>query len=129
MLRSILGLSLALGLTLPLTAGEMDNDASAKKTQPTVAQSATTASATSAVSELDKESPTQSWRRCGYGGWGWGGGYRSYVSVGYPNYGYGYGWGGYYRPYYPAYYPYYGGVSVGFGYARPWGGIRIGVGF
>ena len=105
MLRSLLGLALALGLALPLTAGEMDNDSSAKKAQPTAALSTDTASLTSAVSELDKESPTQSWRRCGWGGWGccyrpcygWGGGYRC-------------GWGGG-----------WGGGGWGGGWARPWG--------
>lgn len=123
MLRTILGLSLVLGLSLSLSAGEMDNDAAAKKTQPTATQANATTSPVSAASELDKESPTQSWRRCGWGGWGWHGGYRGFVSVGYPYYGY--GWGGYYRPYVP----YYGGWGVSVGYYRPWGGVRIGFGW
>lgn len=123
MLRTILGLGLALGLTLPLAAGEMDNDTSAKKTQPTSALATDVPNTATAASELDNESPTQSWRRygwggwgCGYrGGWGWGSGYRC-------GWGGGWGWGGYYRPY-------YGGWNVSFGYARPWGGISVAYGW
>lgn len=119
MLRTFAILTLSLGLTYPLTAGEMDNETGTKKPVP-AATAPTTNTSVAGVTELDQESPTQSWRRYGYGGWGcgwrggygWGGGWRG---------GYcGYGWGGYYRPY-------YGGFSIG--YYRPWGGISVAYGW
>ncbi|HQR07341.1 MAG TPA: hypothetical protein PLN21_10995 [Gemmatales bacterium] len=123
MLRSLLGLALALGLALPLFAGEMDNDSSAKKAQPNAALSTDTVSLTTAVSELDKESPTQSWRRCGWGGWGccsrgWGCGWGGGWSCGWRGgWGGGWGWGG------GCCQPWGGVVRVGF--VQPWGGVSF----
>jgi len=109
MLRTVIALSMTLALYLPLSAGEMDNDVASKKS-PVPAVAKQDALATNiASSEMDSESPTQSWRRYGWGGWGrgwgWGGGWRG-----------GWGWGGgFYQPW---------GV-VSFGY-RPWGGYYVG---
>jgi hypothetical protein len=121
MLRTFAILALSLGLAYPLTAGEMDNDAGAKKATATT----TASTPVSGVSELDQESPTQAHRRYGYGGWGrsygWGRGYGWGGYYGGWRGGYcGYGWSGYYRPY-------YGGFSVG--YYRPWGGISVAYGW
>lgn len=125
MLRTAIALGMTLALFLPLSAGEMDNDVASKQS-PVPAVAKQDALATNiASSEMDSESPTQSWRRYGWGGWGrgwgwgggwgggwgwrggwgWGGGWRG-----------GWGWGGgFYQPW---------GV-VSFGY-RPWGGYYVG---
>lgn len=124
MLRSILSLAFVAGLTLPLVAGEMDNDTTTKKTQPAATLGYGAVNTATAASELDQESPTQAWRRYGWGGWGCGyrGGWGYGWGVGYRPYYGGWGWGGYYRPY-------YGGWNVSFGYARPWGGVSIAYGW
>src|SRR2546421_11246583 len=113
MLRFLTGLA-AMALTAgSALAGELDGEFAGKKVSSPIVAGKTTSSAAGAVSakqqsatdkagtsELDQESPTQAYRRGGWGGgWrgGWGGGWRG-------------GWGGYYR----GWGGYYGG-------RRPWG--------
>jgi hypothetical protein len=140
MARYLLCAAVALLAGLPLRAGELDREFKSKA--PKVSQvSAMSGDASAALpmlvyrnkneapkaSELDQESPAQSWRRCGWGGgwggyrgcgWGGWGGYRSCGWGGWGGWGgyrgWGCGWGGYaYRSCY-SYYPSY--VSVGWNY-------------
>jgi hypothetical protein len=126
MLRLITGLA-ALLMAGPALAGELDREYSGKKTgSPAVSGKSSSPSNNAALaqrqsgtenaraSELDEESPTQAYRRGGWGGgWrgGWGGGWRGGYWGGYR------GWGGYY------------------GWRRPWGGywggpyVGIGIGY
>ncbi len=103
MLRSVLTLGMTLSLVIPLSAGEMDNDISSKKASTSTVAKTDALASDIASTEMDSESPTQSWRRYGWGGWGrggwgWGGGWRA-----------GWGWGG--------------GWNVGF--AQPWGYVSF----
>jgi hypothetical protein len=99
-------LAVVWGLAATASAGELDRefkggDVKAKATAP---ESATkSAIERVAGTELDKESPTQAWRR---GGWGWGGGW-----------GRGWGWGGGW------------GRGWGVGWGRGWGGWGWGRGW
>jgi hypothetical protein len=142
----LIALAAVWGLATPVWAGELDREFKAGDVKaPATAPRPSAGSAIELVSgtELDEESPTQAWRRGGwgghYGGWGhgWGGHYHGgwghgwgYGHVGYrPYYGF-YGasyWPSsyYYRPYYSyyspvyaySYYPTYGyGYSVGLYY-------------
>ena len=118
----LIALVVACGLAVPAVAGELDREyqgsdakATAAKTSPVAASKLATAT------ELDKESPTQAWRRGG-----WGGGFRGGWGHGW---GRGWGWGhvGWYRPYHgfygswgwPSYYSYwptYYYPTVGYAY-------------
>jgi hypothetical protein len=108
-----IALAAALGLAIPAFAGELDREfkgsdvkVRATATAPPTDLASTRVSGT----ELDEESPTQAWRRGGwgghYGGWGhgWGGHYHG---GGYYHGGWGHGWGyghvGYHRSYYGFY--------------------------
>ncbi len=138
MLRYLTGVTAALVLALPVSAGELDREFAGKpgavagKASPSET-GAQAAKVGELLGELDDESPTQAWRRHGYGGWrhggwgwrghGWGGyGWRGYgwgyprysfsLSLGYGGYG---GYGGWYRPWYHGYYrPYYYPISYAY---------------
>jgi hypothetical protein len=120
MKRALASLIVALLMSAPLVAGELDQEIKS----PAKPEALAVKAPSTPVSELDAESPTQAWGRyrwgawgCGYRGWGWGG--------------YG-GWGvGFYRPWggwcggWGGCYPRWGwGVNVGF--YRPWGGFYHG---
>src|SRR5438128_4370423 len=117
MLRLFTGLAAVALMAGPALAGELDGEFAGKKNGSPVVTAKTPSPSTNAAlakeqsaadkakaSELDQESPTQAYRRGGWGGgWrgGWGGGWRG---------GWGGGWGGYYRG--------WGGY---YGWRRPWG--------
>jgi hypothetical protein len=116
-------------LALPAPAGELDRESPVIKAIPALVQPADLPGGT----EMDRETPDQSWKRW-RGGWGWGGwGWRG-----------GWGWGGWHRPWYGGwggwgwggygswYRPWYGGwggwgwggwyrpvVSIGWGWGYP----------
>jgi len=96
-------LAAALGLAIPAFAGELDREfkGSDVKVRGTATAPATEVASTRVSgTELDDESPTQAWRRHGWGG-GWGHGYR----------GWGGGWGVGYRSWYRPSYGFYGGLG------------------
>lgn len=103
MKRIIITLAVFAAMSLPAMAGEMDREATGKAAPaPTVAQVAPTAG-----TELDGETPEQSWRRWGWGcGRGWGWGYSSF----YRPWGGGWGCRSFYQP--------WGG---GWGWSGGWG--------
>jgi hypothetical protein len=141
----LIAIAAVICLAVPLSAGELDREFKGGdvKALATVARPSTAPSdKTIASTELDKESPTQAWRRGGWGGyhggWGWGGGYRGWGGYhggwgwggGYRGWGgYGLGWGGGYRGwglsaayYYPSYsFASYYYPSVSYSYYPAWG--------
>ncbi|MFO0811033.1 MAG: hypothetical protein U0746_20580 [Gemmataceae bacterium] len=113
MLKYAAGLALFVGLSVPVRAGELDNEQPAQTTPAAVVRHAPATDLKSAVSgsEMDREAFRQDWGRWrswgwGFGGWGFGGWgcYRPWVysswGWGFPAYGFGwgcypaFGWGG-----------------------------------
>jgi hypothetical protein len=103
-------------------ADELDREAPGAK-----AATAKAVAPTVPGTEMDKESPDAAHRyRGGWGGYGYGGGYRGgyhggygyrgYYGGGYGYRGYGYGGGWGYRPYYSSFYRPYGGTYISIGY-------------
>jgi hypothetical protein len=121
MLRSVLTLGMTLALVIPLSAGEMDNDVSSKNAPASTVAKTDALANNIASTEMDSESPTQSWRRYGWGGWGrggwgWGGGWRG-------GWGWGGGWRGGWSTGWRGGWGWGGGWNVGF--AQPWGVVSF----
>src|SRR4051794_25936518 len=120
----LIALAAVWGLVTPVGAGELDRefkggDAKASATAPSPKSVIAVVSGT----ELDKDSPTQAWRRGGWGGHygGWGGHYGGWGHHGgWGHYGgWGQGWG-YGHVGYRSYYGFYGGWGYGASYYRPY---------
>jgi hypothetical protein len=119
----LIALAVVWGLATPVWAGELDREFKAGDVKaPATAPRSSPKTVIELVSgsELDQESPTQAWRRGGwgghYGGWGghyggWGGRYGGW------GHGWGYGHVGYHRSYYGGF---YGGWGYGASYAYPY---------
>ena len=104
MLKYAAGLTLLLAFSVPVRAGELDNERPAQATPAPAVRHAPPADLTPAAggSEMDQEAFQQDWFFCrpwGWG-WGWGGGWGCYRPWGFGGWGWGapvysYGWGGY----------------------------------
>jgi hypothetical protein len=134
MVRFVAGLVVALCLSLPVRAGELDREFDGSATPVEQAVNVAPAAGGLLGSELDAESPTQAWHRRHYHG-----GSRFYLSIGFGGYRHHHGFyhhHGFHRHYYVPYYSYfyrpyypvfaYSSFSIGYGgyYPYYWGWHR-----